>query len=86
MAIGVVPTAQYLQKLGRCILVFVGDSGTNLIDQGFGGVSVGGLVKNRSPFGTLLPGIDHIKHTHDIERNAFSRGLPQEGARGQEES
>ncbi|MCH7741260.1 MAG: aspartate aminotransferase family protein [Proteobacteria bacterium] len=48
--------------------------------MGFGGVSVGGLVKNRSPFGVLLPGTDHIKHTHDIERNAFSRGLPKEGA------
>ena len=48
--------------------------------MGFGGISVGGLVKNRSPFGMLLPGTDHIRHTHDIERNAFSRGLPKEGA------
>lgn len=48
--------------------------------MGFGGVSVGGLVKNRSPFGMLLPGTDHIRHTHDIKRNAFSRGLPKEGA------
>ncbi len=48
--------------------------------MGFGGVSVGGLVKNRSPFGVLLPGTDHIRHTHDIERNAFSRGLPAHGA------
>jgi beta-alanine--pyruvate transaminase len=48
--------------------------------MGFGGVSVGGLVKNRSPFGMLLPGTDHIRHTHDLERNAFSRGLPKEGA------
>jgi len=48
--------------------------------MGFGGLSVGGLVKNRSPFGMLLPGTDHIRHTHDIERNAFSRGLPAEGA------
>jgi beta-alanine--pyruvate transaminase len=48
--------------------------------MGFGGLSVGGLVKNRSPFGTLLPGTDHIRQTHDMERNAFSRGLPKEGA------
>ncbi len=48
--------------------------------MGFGGVSVGGLVKNRSPFGSLLPGVDHIRHTHDIEKNAFSRGLPTHGA------
>ncbi len=48
--------------------------------MGFGGVSVGGLVKNRSAFGPLLPGVDHIRHTLDIERNAFSRGLPAHGA------
>lgn len=48
--------------------------------MGFGGISVGGLVKNRSPFGVLLPGTDHIRHTHDLERNAFSRGLPEHGA------
>ncbi len=48
--------------------------------MGFGGVSVGGLVKNRSPFGPLLPGTDHIRATHDLEKNAFSRGLPEHGA------
>lgn len=47
--------------------------------MGFGGVSVGGLVKNRQAFGPLLPGTDHIRHTLDIERNAFSRGLPAHG-------
>lgn len=47
--------------------------------MGFGGVSVGGLVKNRAPFGPLLPGADHICHTLDIQRNAFSRGLPRHG-------
>ena len=47
--------------------------------MGFGGISVGGLVKNRQNFGQLLPGTDHIRHTLDIERNAFSRGLPPHG-------
>ncbi len=47
--------------------------------MGFGGVSVGGLVKNRQSFGSLLPGTDHIRHTLDIERNRFSRGLPEHG-------
>ena len=47
--------------------------------MGFGGISVGGLVKNRQNFGQLLPGTDHIRHTLDIERNAFSRGLPVHG-------
>jgi beta-alanine--pyruvate transaminase len=46
---------------------------------GFGGISVGGLVNNRKTFLTL-PGGDHIRHTHDLERNAFSRGLPPHGA------
>jgi len=46
---------------------------------GFGGLSVGGLVNNRRSFLTL-PGVDHIGHTVDLERNAFSRGLPTHGA------
>lgn len=46
----------------------------------FGGISVGGIVSNRKMFGTLLGGVDHLRHTHDIESNAFSRGLPAHGA------
>jgi beta-alanine--pyruvate transaminase len=46
---------------------------------GFGGISVGGLPNNRKWFGSLLPGVDHIRHTLDIGRNAFSRGLPEHG-------
>lgn len=47
---------------------------------GFGGISVGGIVNNRNIFSEqLLPGIDHLPHTLDIERNAFSRGLPEHG-------
>ena len=47
---------------------------------GFGGISVGGLVNNRRAFGGGLPGVDHMRHTHDIARNAFTRGFPQHGA------
>ena len=46
---------------------------------GFGGISVGGLVNNRRTYLTL-PGADHIAHTFDLGRNAFSRGLPDHGA------
>lgn len=46
----------------------------------FGGISVGGMVANRKQFGTLLAGVDHIRHTHDPARNAFSQGLPLRGA------
>ena len=46
----------------------------------FGGISVGGIVANRKMFGTLLAGVDHIRHTHDLARNAFSRGVPEYGA------
>src|ERR1700722_4094314 len=45
---------------------------------GFGGISVGGLVNNRKTF-PLLPA-DPLPHTHDMERNAFSRGQPIHGA------
>ncbi|MGE0804832.1 MAG: aminotransferase class III-fold pyridoxal phosphate-dependent enzyme [Burkholderiaceae bacterium] len=48
--------------------------------MGFGGLSVGGIGKHRSAFGPLLPGTDHLPHTHDPARNAFSRGLPPHGA------
>ncbi|MBK8285879.1 MAG: aspartate aminotransferase family protein [Ahniella sp.] len=47
---------------------------------GFGGISVGGLPNNRKFFGPLLPGVDHMRHTLDIGRNAFSKGLPEHGA------
>ena len=46
----------------------------------FGGISVGGIVANRKMFGTLLAGVDHIRHTHDLARNAHSVGLPEHGA------
>ena len=46
---------------------------------GFGGISVGGLPNNRKFFGSLLPGVDHLRHTLDLQRNAFSRGLPEHG-------
>jgi len=46
---------------------------------GFGGISVGGLVNNRRAFLTL-PGAEHLVHTHDLARNAFSKGQPAYGA------
>lgn len=46
----------------------------------FGGVSVGGMVANRKMYGSLLTGVDHIRHTHDLSLNAFSRGEPEHGA------
>ncbi len=47
---------------------------------GFGGMSVGGIGGNRRQFGALLPNVDHLPHTHDLEHNAFSRGQPAWGA------
>src|SRR4051812_2696624 len=47
---------------------------------GFGGMSVGGILNNRRGFSGHLPGVDHMRHTHDPARNAFSRGLPKHGA------
>ncbi|MDP3676771.1 MAG: aspartate aminotransferase family protein [Novosphingobium sp.] len=43
---------------------------------GFGGISVGGIVNNRRQFGTLLAGVDHLPHTHDLAHNAFTKGRP----------
>jgi len=46
----------------------------------FGGISVGGIPHNKAAFGPLLREVDHLHHTHDLDRNAFSRGQPVEGA------
>jgi beta-alanine--pyruvate transaminase len=48
---------------------------------GFGGISVGGIDTNKKQFASqLLPNVDHLPHTHDASRNAFSRGQPEHGA------
>ncbi|AOX16423.1 aspartate aminotransferase family protein [Kozakia baliensis] len=47
---------------------------------GFGGISVGGISGNRKLYGSLLTGVDHLPHTLDLRRNAFSRGQPEHGA------
>ncbi len=45
----------------------------------FGGISVGGIVSNRKMFGTLLTGVDHLPHTHQPAKNAFTKGIPEHG-------
>lgn len=47
--------------------------------MGFGGLSVSGIGWHRAQFGVLLPGVEHLPHTHDMTRNAFSRGQPAHG-------
>jgi beta-alanine--pyruvate transaminase len=48
---------------------------------GFGGISVGGIEPNKRAYAAqLLPQVDHLPHTHDLARNAFSRGVPAHGA------
>ncbi|MEH6607038.1 MAG: aspartate aminotransferase family protein [Pseudomonadales bacterium] len=50
----------------------------------FGGLAVGGITTNHKIFGQWLM-VDHLRHTLDIERNAFSRGLPENGVEWAEE-
>jgi beta-alanine--pyruvate transaminase len=45
----------------------------------FGGLSVGGIGRNRAAFGPMVGGVDHLPHTLDISRNALSRGMPEHG-------
>ena len=48
---------------------------------GIGGISVGGMVANRKMFAPMMiPGVDHLPHTHDLSQMAFSRGQPAWGA------
>lgn len=47
---------------------------------GFGGMSVGGIGGNRKTFhASLIPGVDHLPHTHNLEKNAFTKGQPEYG-------
>jgi beta-alanine--pyruvate transaminase len=43
---------------------------------GFGGISVGGMPANRKVYGSMLPRVDHLPHTHNLQQSAFSRGQP----------
>ena len=48
---------------------------------GFGGISVGGIEPNKRAYAAqLLPQVDHLPHTHDPAKNAFTRGEPLHGA------
>ncbi len=45
----------------------------------FGGLSVGGIPMARKVYGPFLQDVHHIPHTHDMARNAFSKGQPEYG-------
>jgi beta-alanine--pyruvate transaminase len=47
---------------------------------GFGGISVGGIPANRKVFGSMLPRVDHLRHTFVAEHHAFAKGEPAWGA------
>ena len=51
-----------------------GYHGTN-----FGGVSVGGIEKNRAQFNKFLPEVYHLSDTHNLKKNAYSKGQPDWG-------
>jgi len=43
-----------------------------------GGVALSGLVRNRESFGSGVPGVVHMRHTH-LPENRLARGLPEKG-------
>jgi beta-alanine--pyruvate transaminase len=45
-----------------------------------GGTMAGGIPGNRKVWPAMMAGVDHIRATHDLARNAFSRGMPSHGA------
>jgi beta-alanine--pyruvate transaminase len=46
-----------------------------------GGTTLGGMVANRKAWGpAMIPGVDHLAHTHNPAKNAFSKGQPEHGA------
>jgi beta-alanine--pyruvate transaminase len=45
-----------------------------------GGISVGGIGYNRKAFGlNLMANVDHMPHTFNLEKQAFSKGQPEWG-------
>jgi beta-alanine--pyruvate transaminase len=38
------------------------------------------MPANRKVYGSMLPRVDHLPHTHNLKENAFSRGQPNWGA------
>jgi beta-alanine--pyruvate transaminase len=44
-----------------------------------GGTMAGGIPGNRKHFPAMMAGVDHIRATHDLARNAYSRGQPAHG-------
>jgi len=46
---------------------------------GYGGISVGGMVANRKWFGPLLANADHLSHTYNRDKQAYSTGEPEWG-------
>jgi beta-alanine--pyruvate transaminase len=44
-----------------------------------GGTMAGGIPGNRKHFPAMMAGVDHIRATHDLARNAYSRGQPVHG-------
>ncbi len=51
-----------------------GYHGTN-----FGGTLVGGIPGNRKLYAGMMSSFDHLRSTHDLNRNAYSKGMPQHG-------
>ena len=45
-----------------------------------GGTALGGMGPNRKMFGSAMSGVVHLRHTHDLTRNAFTQGQPEHGA------
>ncbi|MCF3932908.1 aspartate aminotransferase family protein [Acuticoccus sp. M5D2P5] len=46
--------------------------------SGFGGMAVGGIMKNREAFGAMVQPVDHMRHTH-LKENLFTKGCPRHG-------
>ena len=74
-------------KMARAYWRIRGQAGkTKLIGRARGyhgvniaGTALGGIGGNRKTFGPLLPGVDHLPHTHNLDKNAYTVGEPEYG-------
>lgn len=70
---------QRLRGKGTKVKIIGRERGYNGVN--IGGISVGGIGYNRKMFGlNLMSNVDHLPHTYDHSKQAFSNGQPEYGA------
>ncbi len=77
-AIKIAIAYQRMRGKGTKVKIIGRERGYNGVN--IAGISVGGIGYNRKVFaGALMPNVDHLPHTYNLEKQAFSKGQPEWG-------